>query len=527
MRRRSIITFLVLALIGGLFLTSPSSRESRVALVIGNAAYRGTPLRNPVNDATDMAGALRELGFTVIAVTDAGQRKMEEAIEEFRRKLMNTEVGLFYYSGHGCQLDGQNYLIPIGENIRSATDIKYKCVHVGQVLGKMEEADNRVNIVIMDACRDNPFRGFKSIHRGLSIVEASRGTVIAYATSPCSVAEDGTGRNGTYTKHLLKNIKSEGIPVERTFKEVARGVESETDRKQTPWISSSLTGDFYFKPSSSRPPSPRPPAVPEPSPRAGEIWREPKTGMEFVWVPGGCYKMGSPPGERWRKDNEGPVQEVYVDGFWMGKSEVTNGQYRMYRSNHNSGDYEDQDLNGREQPVVHVSWGDARAYAEWLTVQGGGGYTFRLPTEKEWEYACRAGTITAWFWGASPDDACRHANLDFETSKKKVVNIYLTNKDCLDKYSVTASVGSFRPNRFGLYDMLGNVWEWCEDIYSADANSKQTNPLYKIYLKFGSRRVIRGGSWDDTPGCVRCALRNHSSPSSMDSNLGFRLMRTP
>ena len=260
-------------------------------------------------------------------------------------------------------------------------------------------------------------------------------------------------------------------------------------------------------------------------PEPGEIWRESETGMEFVWVPGRCYKMGSPSAESGRSDDEGPVHEVCVDGFWMGRYEVMNGQYRMYHSNHDSGDYKGHDLNGRDQPVVSVSWEDARAYADWLTGRNRGGYTFRLPMEAEWEYACRAGTRTAQFWGESPDDACRHANVLDRTSRRVFIFDW-THHNCDDGYAVTAPVGSFQPNRFGLCDMLGNVSEWCEDIYNGDAYGKhqRNNP---IYTGGGSDRVIRGGNWDSWPSSVRCASRGRKSPDHRFYLLGFRLLRTP
>ncbi|MDM8523268.1 SUMF1/EgtB/PvdO family nonheme iron enzyme [Desulfococcaceae bacterium HSG8] len=255
-----------------------------------------------------------------------------------------------------------------------------------------------------------------------------------------------------------------------------------------------------------------PTTLPEKEPETEGTWTDPVTGMEFVWVPKGCFKMGSPPGEKGRYSDEGPVHEVCVDGFWMGKYEVTNKQYRKYKSGHNSGDYEGNFLDGDNQPAVRVSWDDAKAFAKWLT--GKSRHEFRLPTEAEWEYACRAGTQTARFWGDDPDDACRYASVADQTH------------NCDDGYAVTAPVGSFSPNSFRLYDMLGNIWEWCEDIYDSDAyrKHKRNNP---IYADGGSDRVRRGGSWYGKPAYVRCAERDHYSPASRGNLLGFRLVRTP
>jgi hypothetical protein len=225
--------------------------DRRTALVIGNSKYAVGPLRNPANDAQDMAAVLRRLGFEVTMRLDATQEQMEQAIAEFGRRLYQGGVGLFFYAGHGVQVDGENYLVPIGARIEGESDVRYKAVNVGQILGKMGEARNGLNIVILDACRDNPFsRGFRSATRGLAVVAgaAPKGTLIAFATSPGKVASDGDGRNGLYTKHLLDNIQAPGVPVEQAFKQVLQGVERETDGQQSPWTSSSFSGDFSFVP---------------------------------------------------------------------------------------------------------------------------------------------------------------------------------------------------------------------------------------------------------------------------------------
>ncbi len=254
------------------------------------------------------------------------------------------------------------------------------------------------------------------------------------------------------------------------------------------------------------------------------VWREPITGMEFVRVAGDCFQMGSPSGESGRYKDEGPVHEVCVDGFWMGKYEVTNAQYRRFKSGHNSKDYAGNSLNGNNQPAVYVSWDDAKAFAGWLNRQNGGRYKFKLPTEAEWEYAARAGTSTARYWGDDPDDACGYANVHDQTSKR-INKFSWKHHSCDDGYAATAPVGRFKPNAFGLYDMLGNVWEWCEDIYDKGAYGKhnRSNP---VITSGGSGRVIRGGSWSGGPRDVRSADRDGADPGGRIVNLGFRLLRT-
>ena len=182
------------------------------ALVIGNAnyAYAGR-LRNPVNDARAIGSTLEELGFQVTMVTDASQRKMDQAIRSFGKELKdNNGVGLFYYAGHGMQIEGENYLLPTDINPSNEFDVTYDAVPVGKLLGQMEVADNGMNVVILDACRNNPFaRSFRSNSRGLAQVIAPTGTFISYATAPGSVAADGEGENGLFTAKLLKHMTTQ------------------------------------------------------------------------------------------------------------------------------------------------------------------------------------------------------------------------------------------------------------------------------------------------------------------------------
>lgn len=223
--------------------------ERRVALVIGNGLYKESPLKNAVNDARDMASALRRLGFEVSLLTDAGLQQMDAAVREFGFKLRLGGAGLFYYAGHGLQLAGENYLVPVGASIQTESDVKYACLPAGMVLGRMEDARNDLNLVVLDACRNNPFaRSFRSAEQGLAKMDAPTGTLISYATAPGSVASDGAGRNGLFTQHLLKNLAVPGLPVTEIFMRVRQGVVVESSRKQVPWEASSLIGQFYFSP---------------------------------------------------------------------------------------------------------------------------------------------------------------------------------------------------------------------------------------------------------------------------------------
>jgi len=220
----------------------------RLALVIGNSAYQTAPLRNPVNDAEDMSTVLSGLGFNVTLKKNVDRRNFEDAIRQFGRQLKHGGVGLFYFAGHGMQVEGRNYLIPINTRIESESDIKYEAVDAGFVLGKMEDAENQLNIVILDACRSNPFaRDFRSENRGLARMDAPTGSLIVYATAPGEVAADGPKRNGVFTRHLIKHMRTPNLPIEQVLKRVRIDVAAETKQRQIPWESSSLMGDFYFK----------------------------------------------------------------------------------------------------------------------------------------------------------------------------------------------------------------------------------------------------------------------------------------
>jgi carboxyl-terminal processing protease len=233
--------------------TQGAQAEPRIALVIGNSHYGADigSLPNPVNDAGLMAQALQQTGFQVIKVTDADQKKMKRAIADFGDKLAAagpSATGLFFYAGHGVQVNGTNYLVPVGAQIDKAADVDIESVSADTVLQQMEFAGSRVNIVVLDACRNNPLqRGMRAITRGLAPMDAAQGTFIAYSTAPGSVAADGTGQNSPYTKALAKIIVQPGVGIEEAFRDVRANVMSATGGKQIPWDSSSLTAPFYFK----------------------------------------------------------------------------------------------------------------------------------------------------------------------------------------------------------------------------------------------------------------------------------------
>ncbi|KPA18271.1 membrane protein containing Sulphatase-modifying factor domain protein [Candidatus Magnetomorum sp. HK-1] len=255
-----------------------------------------------------------------------------------------------------------------------------------------------------------------------------------------------------------------------------------------------------------------------------KVWTEPLTGMEFVWVPKGCFMMGSPENEVDR-DSDETLHKVCVDGFWMGRYEVTVKQYSIfvsktqYKSNYKNDffckgfttpDFSQED----NHPVACISWHDAKAFGDWLSENTKASYQFRLPTEAEWEYACRAGTQTPFYFGENinPDIVNYDGNYPYRNAKKGLYR------------EKTMPVGNFPANVFGLFDMHGNVWEWCMDWYGDYSDISVTNPGGP---SSGSDRVKRGGSWNSSAQYCRSAQRHYNSPGSRHSSIGLRLSRTP
>lgn len=270
------LTYYTLLFLGAQMFLADSvvAQERRTALLIGNNAYQKAPLVNPVNDAQAMAAKLGALGFTVTKLENASKGQMSEAIRNFGNAIKGGGVGLFYFAGHGIQANGENFLIPVDADIQDMNQVTTGGVDVGLVLQAINQAKNRSNIVILDACRNNPFR--PSASRGLAKPDAAGGqaraensgglapiatgglanTLIAYATAPHEVAADGAGQNGVYTENLLRNLSEPGLKVEEVFKRTRFAVRQETGGRQVPWENSSLEGDFYFVAPSASPPAP-------------------------------------------------------------------------------------------------------------------------------------------------------------------------------------------------------------------------------------------------------------------------------
>jgi hypothetical protein len=262
-RSRNVVVLVLAVLLG---ICVPASAQ-RVAFVVGNGTYaNANALPNPANDAADMASALRDLGFEVIAATDVDKAMFDQKLRDFARLLRGARMALFYYAGHGLQVAGKNYAVPIDARLESAADLSVETVDLDQVLSVMQADENRVNLVFLDACRDNPLtRSFAralpstravSVGTGLSALDAGRGTLIAFATAPHKVALDGRGRNSPFTDALLRHIRTPGLDIAFVMRRVTAEVEKASGGSQIPWVHASLTTDVVLKPGDGVAPTP-------------------------------------------------------------------------------------------------------------------------------------------------------------------------------------------------------------------------------------------------------------------------------
>lgn len=371
--------------------------------MIGNSDYAESPLINPVNDAADMAAVLKDLGFTVIVTTDANRREMRSAISQFGEQLkVQGGVGLFYYAGHGVQIDNANFLVPVDTPLSDWEDVRYESIDVGSVIAKMENAGNSLNLIILDACRNNPFPSrYRSANRGLARVEAPIGSLVVYATAPGAVAADGVGRNGVFTGALIEQLRTDGLSLTEMVRRTRAAVVDATDGKQVPWASSSLLQDYYLtKPSATKSSAPRESkrggsskddgigtkkAVPAPAQLTEqETDNQALTRLEttrpstlkprhsgafepdMVYVSERAFTMGCSDGDRQCEPFEKPARSVNVESFSIATTEVSVQQFEAFALS--TGYVTDAEKNSAGNAGCYV-WSDkggiSRSRASW------------------------------------------------------------------------------------------------------------------------------------------------------------------
>ena len=522
-------------LIALLALAASPAQAARVALVMGNQAYVAGPLKNPVNDAEAVGTALRGLGFNVTLVKNFKRDDIGRTVEGFANRIRPGDEVVVFYAGHGLQVKGTNYLPAVDARIGVESDVALNSLNLNELLQRLDEAKAGVRLLLVDACRDNPYsRGFRSSARGLARVEgAPSGTLMHFATKPGGVADDGNGSNGLYTTELLKHLGTPGLPVESMLKRVASGVRQASGGQQQPWTEGALDGEFYFatggaavaQPQPQPRPQPQPPVqvatvVPEPvrpaaeaprptERRVGEVFKDCNDCPEMVVIPAGSFVMGSPAGELGRRTDEGPQHGVMIRSFAAGKFEVTFDQWDVC-VNAGGCSYRPDDAGwGRgSRPVIKVSWDDTQQYVKWLS--GKTGQAYRLLSEAEWEYAARAGTSTAYHWGASMGRGqanCVECGSQWDRKQ-------------------TAPVGQFAANAFGLHDMHGNVWEWVQDVWHDSYNASPTDGSPWTSGGDQGRRVLRSGAWANEHWLQRSAVRNKNTLDFRWVSTGFRVAKS-
>ena len=552
-------TVAVLALVAG-----GAIAGQRVALVVGNGDYKNAPrLTNAINDAQDIASRLEALHFRVVKVLDADRTGLERAIRDFAAALKSADLGLFYYAGHGLQFAGRNYIVPTDAELSAPESLDFEMLPLELVQRAMEGAV-ATNVIIVDACRDSPLArrlarslGTRSaqLGRGLAPVESGVGTLISFSTQPGNVALDGQGRNSPFAAALIKQLEAPRDDLVTLLTRVRKDVIDATGGRQVPWDASSLTapimlGDPGTPTSTSAPPAATPAPLEEsiatsstasgstPAAAVGQARGEclkagsvrvgtGKTCLEagevfnecgdsdwcprMVVIAPGSFLMGASSGQ----PDERPVHKVTIrKAFAVGETELTFAQWDACVADGGcSGELSSGDEGwGRgNQPAVGIAWAGVKTYLDWLNKKLGlaGDQGYRLLSEAEWEYAARAGSTTAYSWG---DKIGRDlANCDGCGSR-------WDNKRA-------APVGSFQPNKFGLFDMHGNVWEWVEDCYLPDYSE---GPATEAPRTTGdcSRHVQRGGATFFDPSYVTSAFRGYDAAEGRSGNVGARIART-
>ncbi|GHT65420.1 hypothetical protein FACS1894110_07240 [Spirochaetia bacterium] len=491
----------------------------RFALVIGNSTYaRVEALINPANDASDVAAKLRALGYQVDLRLNAGNAEITRAVTEYTRLLAGNSAneGFFWFAGHGVQINGENYLLPVDIDADDDISVMYGSYPLNRLLDSLEHnAQNKINVVVIDACRDNPFKnrpgGSRSLTRGLVTVDhAPQDLFMMFSTAPGAVAADGEKgrRNSPFAEAFLKFMDSTEI-LSVVASHITRETMTLTGGKQRPFQNGSIVSEVYYSlnPASNSASSAAPTNYSAAPVRVSPVSLAP--------IPAGTFTMGSPASEAYR-DRDEVQHEVSLKSFLMEAYEVTQKSYREIMGINPSS------FQGDTLPVEQVSWFDAVNYCNKRSIAEGlnpayvingenvswnrSANGYRLPTEAEWEYACRAGSSAPFSTGNTISTG--------QANYRSTGNVWQYEQQGSFRER-TSAVGSFLPNTWGLYDMHGNVYEWCWDWFGDYPDAPST----------GTKKVIRGGSWYYSVINTRAAYRDSSAPVTRQNTIGFRVTR--
>ncbi len=561
--------------VAAFLLAMDSAHAKRVALVVGNASYQVGRLTNPPNDVAEMERALKAVGFSVQKVLNANQNQLKRAVRDFGTAAQGAEVAFVYFSGHGTQANGENYLLPVGASIDKESDYPIEAIAANDVLAQIRGAQPKAAILVLDACRDNPLAATtKSTTKGLGRMIAPTGSLIAFATEPNTTASD----NGNYAKVLAREIQKPGQELLDVFRNTGAEVKRLSGGKQEPRISEvSINERLYLAGQGTQVASvaPVPTGQPvqvqaDPEQEAWELAKRRDTVAAYegflASFPSGrlaatarsalaglkpasastptpqptqpqatasaqprafkdcaglhCPEMVVIPANSFmmgsNDGSEKPPRRVNIRSFALGKYEVTQGQWKAVMGNKNPSHFS---TCGDDCPVENVRWDDIQIYIQKLNRMTGQQY--RLPSEAEWEYAARAGCTSAFNVAGQCKDRIEPGEANFDGN-------YTYNGSSKGKSEgKTMAVGSFNRNTFGLHDMHGNVWEWVQDCYEDDYRKGQPvdGSAHRGNDSSCSTRVLRGGSWSSGPNYLRAANRVRNSPASRSDDYGFRLAR--
>lgn len=446
----------------------------RLALVVGNAAYPNSPLRNPLNDADDLSAALGRLGFRVTTKKDVTKRSFERALSEFTKQVSPGDLALVYFAGHGLQSNNENYLLPIDFKAETEADVPYEAFPASRLRARLEETGARVRVLILDACRNNPYSFSRSGSSGLAAMASSpEGTIIAFSAGDNQTADDNRlERNGLYTGHLLRLIEMPGLHLKEIFEKARADVWAASSRKQLPALYDMFVGRLVLREGDLQlgdritltvPPSEA--SLTVPVRRAGAT-RRGKDGLTYSWIPPGvtiepCFGN--------KTDcifADGHFRRLIEKGYWITTTEVTQAAYQRAIGKNPS------KRKGPRLPVESLGWLEATTYCALVGL--------RLPTSTEWEHAARAG-VSGEVYG-NPEHIGWHAR---------------------NSGNKTHEVGTKIPNDWGLYDMLGNVWEWTKSLTAIGAYE------------------IRGFAFDVDPKYFRVWV-SQTPPLEPSAAVGFR-----
>ncbi|QDL55107.1 SUMF1/EgtB/PvdO family nonheme iron enzyme [Rhodoferax aquaticus] len=550
--------------------------EARVALVIGNSSYKNAPLKNPANDSHDMAKKLGSLGFYVVERKDLTIRQIGATLREFGSKLTPGGVALVFYAGHGLQIKGKNYFPAVDADINGEEDVPNQSLSTEQIMDTLADAKTRLNLVFLDACRDNPFaRGFRSSSRGLSRESAPSGTLVSFATRPGSVASDGDGRNGLYTGVLLREMANVNMPIEQLLKKVVGGVKQASANQQEPWMEGSIEGDFCFAL-----------CGPDGSSSADDhaLWGYVKDSNNISDFNSYIEKFPAGLFVAIAKNRVLALERINLDRLQtLNKSAASSteppSKYIVQPSSkpkENLVFLEESTKNSWSNKtikdcfecpevvllsggkyVMGVDDGSNAAPAHTVTV-GAFGIGKIEVTQSQWQYIMGSNPSRFKTVGVdlpveniSWNDAKTFVKkLSAKTGKKYRLPTeaeweYSARANALGKWSygddedrlgefawygansggMSHPVSQKRPNNFGLFDMYGNVEEWVEDCYHPDYADAPTDGTAWLIDCKSDYRVRRGGSWGYDAKEMLASSRSHAAPGFARHYLGIRVAR--